>query len=172
MSRHSKDTRSHPIGVRPRGTQVIDSDGPDAYRERAHWPEPTVCPDCRATYHEGRWQWSSAPEGAALHRCPACRRTRDHLPAGEVHLGGAYFVAHRQEVMALIHARADRARREHPLQRIMGSRETAQGVVIETTDMHLAHGLAQAVHRAHAGELNAAHQAGQQLLRVHWTREH
>lgn len=172
MSRHSKDTRLHPIGVRPRGTQVIDSDGPDAYREHAHWPQPTVCPDCRATYLGGRWQWQTAPDGAALHRCPACRRTHDHLPAGEVHLEGDYFVAHRQEVMALIRARADRARSEHPLQRIMATRETPQGVIIETTDIHLAHGLGQAVHHAHAGELSAAHLKGQQLLRVHWVRHH
>ena len=172
MSRRSKGTRSHPIGVRTRGAQVIDSDGPDAYRDRLHWPEPTVCPDCRATYLAGRWQWHSAPDGAQLHRCPACRRTHDHLPAGEVHLEGEYFVAHRQEVMALIQARADHARREHPLQRIMATRPTPQGMVIETTDMHLAHGLGEAVHHAHAGELTAAHAAGQQLLRVHWVRHH
>ena len=51
--------------------------------------------------------------------CPACRRVRDRYPAGEVTLGGTFFVEHADEALSLVRNIEDAERRAHPLQRIM-----------------------------------------------------
>lgn len=170
MSGPSKSTRFHPIGAPVRGDRVIVERVHDAYRADHKPPEPTVCPQCGATYHAGRWQWSAAPAGAHQELCPACRRIRDESPAGYVTLAGAYFRAHRDELMQLVGHRAEHARAEHPLQRVMASADSGDGVLITTTDTHLARGIGEALHHAHQGELKFHYEDAQNLLRVHWTR--
>ena len=34
----------------------------DTYKTKGKLPEPTVCPQCGAVYHKGRWQWLPEPE--------------------------------------------------------------------------------------------------------------
>lgn len=171
MSHRSKGTREHTVGVKPRGAGVLSVREWDAYRDHHQWPDPTECPDCGASFVGGRWRWERAPEGATLHQCPACRRMHDHFPAGVVTLEGPWFEAHRQEVMALVRHRADRARAEHPMQRLMESDERPGVVTLSTTDMHLAHGLGEAIHQAFKGDLSARYERGQTLMRVHWSRK-
>lgn len=36
----------------------------DAYRAKGKLAEPTVCAQCGAVFHEGRWQWMNAPANA------------------------------------------------------------------------------------------------------------
>ena len=63
----------------------------DTYKTSHKLSEPTVCPDCGAVFHEGRWQWiTPAPKGAHQTSCPACHRTRDNYPAGVITLSGGY----------------------------------------------------------------------------------
>ncbi len=170
MSRHSKATRFHPLGSPVRGTGVIVEREHDAYRADHQPPEPTVCPQCRVAFHGGRWQWRSSPPGAHEALCPACRRIRDAFPAGYVTIEGEYFQQHRDELMRLLEHRAERARTEHPLQRIMAIEEREGGVLVTTTDAHLARGLAEALHHAHQGELGLRYEDAQNLLRAHWRR--
>lgn len=170
MSSQSKSTRFHTIGAPVRGAGVIVEREHDAYRADHKPPEPTVCPQCAATYHAGRWQWTAAPAGAHEEMCPACRRIHDEFPAGYVTLDGAYFREHRDELMQLLDHRAEHAKAEHPLQRVMAIEDTADGVVITTTDTHLARGLGEALHHAHQGELKLRYEDAQNLVRVHWTR--
>ncbi|MDD5035907.1 MAG: hypothetical protein PHE55_14250, partial [Methylococcaceae bacterium] len=54
----------------------------DPYKSRSKPQEPTVCPDCGAIFHGGRWQWGETPADAHQEPCPACHRIRDKLPAG------------------------------------------------------------------------------------------
>lgn len=72
--------------------------------------------------------------------------------------------------MRLLEHRAERARTEHPLQRIMAIEEREGGVLVTTTDVHLARGLAEALHHAHQGELSLRYEDAQNLLRAHWRR--
>lgn len=170
MSKRSKSTRQHTIGAPLPGTGVIEERRHDAYRVDHKLPEPTACPQCRASYHAGRWQWTAAPTGAHEELCPACRRIRDEFPAGYLTIEGEFFRAHRDELMRLVEHRAEHVKAEHPLHRIMAIVDTADGVLVTTTDTHLARGLGEALHHAHQGELKFHYEDAQDLLRVHWKR--
>jgi len=172
MSKHSKATRLHTIGAPVRGKGVIVESEHDPYRSQAKPPEPTMCPQCQAFFHQGRWQWLAAPPHGRAHEtlCPACQRVRDRFPAGYVTLEGEFFRAHRDELMQRVKSRAEQARAEHPLQRLMDIEEHDGAVVITTTDTHLARGIGEALQDAYRGELTFRYEQSQELLRVHWKR--
>jgi hypothetical protein len=50
--------------------EVLDEPVNDPYQLREKLVEPSVCRDCGAVYHEGRWQWSAAPEMPTLPVAP------------------------------------------------------------------------------------------------------
>ncbi|MDD4928984.1 MAG: BCAM0308 family protein [Gallionella sp.] len=141
----------------------------DAYKARAKLREPSVCSQCGSVYHEGRWQWLLAPVNAHQELCPACHRIHDHYPAGFLSLKGEFFQSHYDEIMHLIHNYEKHERAEHPLKRIMAVEEKDGGTLVTTTDIHLARGMGEALHKAYQGELEFHYNAGQNLLRVHWT---
>lgn len=170
MSKRSKSTREHPIGAPVRGAGVIVERQHDAYRSDLKLAEPSSCPQCKAAYHQGRWQWIATPAGAHEALCPACRRIRDRFPAGYVTVEGEFFRQHRDELMRLVERTAQHAKDEHALQRIMATEVTADGVLITTTDTHLARGIAEALHHAYQGELKFHYEDAQNLLRAHWKR--
>ena len=70
----------------------------------------------------------------------------------------------------MVKAREERARAEHPLQRIMAVQPTPDGLLVTTTDIHLARGIARAVHGAFKGELALRYSKAENLLRATWTR--
>jgi NMD protein affecting ribosome stability and mRNA decay len=162
--------------LRPRGFHKIRRDKlmfenvEDTYKLRAKLPEPTRCPQCGAVYHEGRWQWLTPPPSAHEETCPACHRIHDHYPAGFVTLGGDFFVEHREEILSLVRNQKTRERAEHPFKRIMKIENQAGGVLITTTDIHLARGIGDALHHAYQGELDFHYNKEDNLLRVSWTR--
>lgn len=170
MSHPSKGTREHPVGSPMRGRGVIVEKEHDAYVERLKPPEPAACPGCGVVFHGGRWQWMAAPAHAQEHLCPACRRVRDHYPAGFVTLDGPYLAAHREELMHRVQSHARHVQAEHPLQRIMDIEEADAQVRITTTDMHLARGIGEALHDAYRGVLHFHYEPGETRLRVTWTR--
>ena len=104
------------------------------------------------------------------HTCPACRRIEDDFPAGYVTLKGPFLAEHRDEVLAVVTARAERARLAHPLQRIIGMQEVARGVLVTTTDGHLARGIGVALRDAFKGELELAFSKEENLVRATWSR--
>ncbi len=71
----------------------------DTFKIKDDLSEPTVFPHCGAVNHEGRWQWRQAHTEAHQLICPACRRVQDHYLAGFLTLQGAFFVAHRDEIL-------------------------------------------------------------------------
>lgn len=142
----------------------------DTYKARRKLPEPTVCPQCGAIFHEGRWQWGKATTDAHQETCPACHRTHDHFPAGFLTLQGAFFLAHREEVMHLVHNVEKRERADHPLKRIMAIEEDDDATLLTTTDIHLARGIGEAVHHAYQGDLEFHYNPQEYLLRVSWVR--
>jgi hypothetical protein len=142
----------------------------DSYRPTTKLADPARCPRCGAAYLKGRWSWLPAPASAAAHKCPACRRIEDNFPAGFVTLTGPFFAAHRDEVLNLVSAREGRARLEHPMQRIIGVEPVDGGVVVTTTDAHLARGIAVALLGAFKGDLHLHFNRDQNLVRATWSR--
>ncbi len=161
----------HPPGfILVRRDQLMQEAVHDTYQSKGKPAEPTRCPDCGAVFHDGRWQWMEAPAGAHETLCPACHRIRDSFPAGFLALSGDFLAVHEAEIRQLISHHEDREKAEHPLQRVMDIEETPDGLMVTTTDMHLARGIGEALHHAYQGELEFHYNPDQNLLRVHWSR--
>lgn len=142
----------------------------DVYKSKGKLAEPTICQQCGAVYHEGRWQWLDAPAHAHQETCPACHRINDNYPAGFVTLEGPFFVAHSEEIRHLIQHHAEHERAEHPLKRIIAMENQQGAMLVTTTDTHLARGIGEALHHAYQGKLKTDHVSGENLVRVHWSR--
>jgi NMD protein affecting ribosome stability and mRNA decay len=166
MSSHSSAVGFHPV----RRDQLRQEREHDSYRLQHKPAEPAACPDCGAIYHGGRWQWGDRPSGSQDVVCPACHRIRDKFPAGFLQIGGKYFADHREELTSLMRHHEAKAKAEHPLTRIMAIAEAADGVLVTTTDIHLARDLGDALHHAYQGELEFHYNDAEKLLRVNWRR--
>lgn len=169
MNKQLLDSGFHPI----RRDQLRQEREHDSYRQQQKPAEPAACPECGAVFHAGRWQWGVKQEGAADVLCPACLRIRDGFPAGFVSVGGEFFVAHRPEILSLIHHHAEKESAQHPLVRIMAIDEEtsgAGGILVTTTDVHLARDLGDALHKAYHGDLDFHYNEAEKRLRVQWRR--
>lgn len=163
--------KTMPPGFQPvRRDRLIEEEAPDAYKSAGKPPEPTVCPQCGAVFHGGRWCWAEAPKNAHAVTCPACHRLNDKYPAGFVSLSGPFFSAHRDEILHLVRNEEQRQRQAHPLKRILTIEEQEDTTLVTTSDTHLARGIGDAVHHAYQGELELHHKPDENLLRVHWAR--
>ena len=153
-----------------RREQLLEGMEHDAYKSAVKLPEPSVCRECGAVFRRGRWAWAAAPANAHAVLCPACRRIREHQPAGFVRLGGEFFDAHREEVLKRVRSCEASEKREHPLQRIMALEDDRGGVLVTTTDAHLARRIGDSLHNAYKGELKYRYNKDENLLRVTWRR--
>jgi NMD protein affecting ribosome stability and mRNA decay len=143
---------------------------PDPYAERRKPSGPAACADCGAVFYRGRWSWRAAPAHARRALCPACRRIRERMPAGFVRLTGAFAREKREALLKLARRCESVERKEHPLQKIMGVEASGEGLLVTTTDGHLARRIGEALHRAHRGELRYRYAPGSRVLRVSWSR--
>jgi NMD protein affecting ribosome stability and mRNA decay len=151
---------------------LIDEHRHDPYKSRGKLHEPSVCPQCSAVFTDGRWQWlEKHPQGAAEATCPACHRTNDKYPAGELTLSGAFAHAHRAEIIGLARNTEAAEKSDHPMQRIMDIAETDQGIVITTTDIHLPHRIGHAITSAFKGHLNTHYDEAGHFVRMSWTHD-
>ena len=142
----------------------------DPYKAGRKLRGATRCADCGALFYRGRWSWRTTPQHAAAGLCPACRRIRERLPAGFVRLGGPFVREHRDEVLKRVRHCEAAERREHPLQRIMAVEARGEGLLVTTTDPHLARRIGDALHHAYKGELDYRYNKQDKLLRVSWSR--
>ena len=120
----------------------------DPYQAQQKLHESTICPQCSAVYHDGRWQWVMRAENAREELCAACRRINDAFPAGIVTLRGDFARDHNEEMIRLARHQEEAEKKEHPLNRIIGIEEDTRGIVINTTDIHLPRRIGEAVRRA------------------------
>lgn len=158
-----------PSGFQPiRRDRLLQEEKDDPYQPEGKPPEPTVCPQCNVVFHHGRWCWDEVPQHANHMLCPACRRIKEQMPAGYVTLEGPFFMAHCDEIIRLVHNLEQHEKLGHPLQRIMSVEKQEQGLLITTTDIHLARNIGDEVHNAYQGELEFHYNEGDHLLRVHW----
>lgn len=165
-------THTTPPGFRQisRHDQLFKERVHDAYVARQKMPEPAVCPECGAVFHQGRWQWLEAPVGAHQQICAACQRIKDDYPAGFITLNGEFYNSHRGEILDLVNNIEKRERSEHPFNRIMKIEEKDDSTLVTTTDIHLARGIGEAIHNAYQGNLEFHYNPEEYLLRVTWSR--
>lgn len=161
----------HGHGKDRRGNPRLEEWVHDPYKSRGKPPEPTLCPQCGAVFSGGRWQWIEAGAGAHEALCPACHRTNDHYPAGEIVLGGAFVSAHEDEVLGLIRNTERAEREEHPLHRIMEIERRGDGVRVTTTDIHLPRRIGHALEAAWDGDLTTHYDEQGYSARVVWQRD-
>ena len=157
------------------GRKEFESQDPgNPYYEFKKYPEPTICPICKAYYKDGRWTWEKPKDDTrdineAI--CPACRRIQDKYPGGIVRIEGSYFLEMKEELMNLIRNVEEQAKALRPLQRIMEIKEDDEGVTITVTSPHLARRLGEALYKAHKGSLEFSYNEGEKFIRVLWRRD-
>jgi hypothetical protein len=91
------------------------------------------------------------------------------LPAGVVKLHGALGRQQIEEMVRLARHQEEAEKGEHPLNRIISIDEDAEGIVINTTDIHLPRRIGEAVKRAFHGTLDEDFDEGGYFVRVNWT---
>lgn len=144
----------------------------DPYKARHKLTSPAVCPQCDAVFLDGRWQWlEEVPKDAEEELCPACRRSKDKFPAGEISLSGPFFQAHRAEVLALIRHTQEDENVEHPLSRIIDIVDSGDLALVTTTDIHLPRRIGHALEHAYKGDLDVHYNEEEYFVRVHWHRD-
>jgi hypothetical protein len=143
----------------------------DPYKMRTKLPEPTVCRQCGAVYHKGRWTWDPRPAEAHEALCQACHRTNDKYPAGFLTISGQFARAHEQEIVHLARHTEKSENAEHPLHRIMGVEHQDGALLVTTTDIHLPRRIGEALQHAFKGELDYHYEEGAYLIRLSWSRE-
>lgn len=144
----------------------------DPYKARGKLADGTVCRTCMAVYLKGRWQWSDKPlEKAGWGTCPACRRTADKYPAGELTLTGNFTKRHADEIVRLARNTEALERADHPMQRIMDVERSSGRIVITTTDIHLPRRIGRAISKAYRGTLDIHYDEAGHFVRMTWTRD-
>jgi hypothetical protein len=141
----------------------------DPYQHQQKLRDGTVCPECGAVYHDGRWQWTARTDSAGDERCPACRRIAERFPAGIVTLRGTLTPEQREQMISLARHEEAAEKQEHPLNRIIGIEQAADTVVISTTDVHLPRRIGEAVKRSFRGALTMDFEKDGYFIRVNWS---
>jgi NMD protein affecting ribosome stability and mRNA decay len=159
-----------PAGVGTRRDRTLREYQHDTYKLRGKLKEPTICPECRAAFHNGRWTWASAPNAADQAVCPACHRIRDKYPKGLLTLKGSFVDEQHEQVMGIVHNTETKEKKEHPLSRLMGIERQREGLVISTTDTHLPRRIGEALKHAYHGDLSFHYDQDEEFIRVTWER--
>jgi len=154
-----------------RGNPLLREQIHDPYRSREKLQEATRCPQCGIRYRNGRWTWPKTQTSAfKSHLCPACRRTNEHCPAGELVISGSFAAAHREEILGRVRHVEEAERNQHPLHRIMAIEQRGAKTVVTTTDIHLPHCIGHALKDAWGGTLRTQYDLEGYFTRVRWQR--
>lgn len=150
--------------------QLFETHREDPYQIRKKWSEPTVCPNCGAVYHKGHWQWRDPPKNANRHRCPACARVRDRVPASSLLMKGEFFKRKKDEILRLADNLAMKEIVHHPLERVIDIERDDESITMYCTGVHLSRGLGEALKHAYQGELEIQYNERSGETRVIWER--
>ena len=157
------------IPRQPRRDRLIREHVHDPYKTRLKLREPTVCPQCGAVFHEGRWHWAPRPSPVLEELCQACHRINDHSPAGELTISGDFAMRHKHEILNLARHQEEQEKSEHPLHRIIDLEELEDAIVVRTTDIHLPRRIGAALRHAYHGELAFHYEEEAYFIRIWWT---
>lgn len=141
----------------------------DSYISSKKLRDSTLCPNCGASYMNGRWTWKPLKKIDDEQLCPACLRIQDGYPAGIIYLEGDFFQDHNQEIMNLIKNIEKQEMQEHPLERIMQITKENGKTVVTTTGIHLPVMIGKAIKNANKGNLEISNES-ETVMRVYWTR--
>jgi hypothetical protein len=142
--------------------------------------EPAVCALCGALYFRRRWIAGGMQavishddlRPARIITCPACVQMQGGVPSGYLHVEGAFFGSHHNEIARLLKSEAERAIADNPLGRVMLWRENGHSdLTVSTTTEHLAIRLGHALEKAFDGTLEFDFSHENKLARVNWRRD-
>lgn len=167
-----RDSSQRPQSHDQTKAHLIAEERHDPYRAQRKLPDPSACPMCFAVYKGARWQWTSEPlPGAHWAICPACHRTTDDYPAGEMTLTGGFLNRHGPEIIRLARNIEALERAQHPLERIMMVDDNSDRIVIKTTGLHLPRRIGHALERAYHGKLETHYDYAGYFVRMRWHRD-
>ena len=151
------------------GNPLLREQVHDPYHERRKLAGGTLCRECGALYRNGRWIWPESDQaGAPTALCPACRRIRDKVPAGELILKCAADASQLEQILGRIRNIEKDERGQHPLNRIMSVDDRNGDTVVTTTDVHLPHRFGHAITDAWGGKLQTHYDIEGYFARVVW----
>lgn len=151
-----------------RRDRLIQEHEHDPYKSALKPADPSVCPRCHAIYQDGRWRWGARPAEASEMVCQACQRIHDGIPAGILTMSGDFVQAHRAEILAQVRHQETLEKADHPLNRVIDISNTADGMTVTTTDLHLPRRIAEALRSHHQGVVTWHYDDGECFLRVNW----
>jgi hypothetical protein len=140
---------------------------------------PAVCEECGAVFVSGRWtfdkdvlntdKFENIEPGKTI--CPACRQIKTGEPAGFVYLEGNFYLEHKEEINNLLKNEAKRTSQLNPLARIMQWQEAGDGLIVTTTNAHLAKHLGWSLKRAYDGTVRYDFSHENKSAKVYWRRD-
>ena len=138
-----------------------------------------VCPKCGAVWDGDRWvpepdanllaEFSRKTHCAEL--CPGDLRIEKRQVEGVVTLKGKFLQSHRDDIDNLVARVAREGRRRNVAARVLETIEQDNGLLIETTDEHLAERMGKEVEKAFKGDLEIKWQKKDTFARVTWQRD-
>jgi hypothetical protein len=147
----------------------------DTYLPRLSPKEVIQCTGCGAFYHRRHWALAApagfnVPTHAHPVYCPACRKTKEHYPSGELSLRGMDS-AERREILRILRNEEEQARSKNPLERIMSMAQQNGEWKVETTTEKLAQRLGRSVRKARGGKLAYKWAHNNKFVRVVWEQK-
>jgi len=146
----------------------------DMYLPRLDPKGVIQCSGCGAFHY--RRHWSLTPPGGfstQIHShpvlCPACRKSAERFPGGELTLRGIER-ENRGELSRLLRNEEMRAREKNPLERIMQLHAANDGWRVETTTEKLAQRLGRSIKKARGGKLTYKWGHNNKFVRVIWEK--
>ena len=136
------------------------------------------CSRCGAIYYRRRWtltpppdmrDWAEFRDGVRAATCPACRKIREHYPAGELRLIGVPQ-EDKEEILRLLRNEEERAREKNPLERIMDIRAEGPRWIVETTTEKLAQRLGRSLEKARGGKVAYKWSHNNKFVHVFWEK--
>lgn len=145
----------------------------DPYLRPGHQRSDTLCPQCGAAYQAGRWTWHGLVDASNAEEatCPACQRIAENVPAGTVSLRGAFVKQHADELCGLVRNTEELEKSEHPLERLIAISDSADGLDVTTTGLHLAQRIGHALEAAYDGDLKIHYDGEEYYVDIHWQRD-
>lgn len=164
------DNQTHKYENHSHQNKAFTPHNKDPYQIREKLSEPSHCSDCGAVYDKGHWIWGKPTIDSTPHRCPACSRIKDKVPAGFLTLKGPFLTDHKQEILHLVKNLEEREKLSHPLERIMTIEDAHPELIICFTGMHLAKATGDAIHHAYQGSLDIQFVERDSQIRIEWER--